>query len=194
MPLTVAETEKELAAAIKLEHEVKTELDQTRALFAEAEKTAGDRSLEARKAGDVKAMQRINDGVLKLKSQQVALLLTHRAARDAIQEARKAVNMTKARALRDDAQILINQVNERQQKTNELLKALHEHEGIRYLPEPQSRAGVYIGGTAESKTAKLIQEAAFLIRQAETLEALGCPVELPPAPYGRMSNAETISL
>jgi len=75
--------------------------------------------------------------------------------------------MARGRVLRDQAAELSKQAQERQKKTNGLLADLLEHEGIAYYPQPQSRGGVLLTGTfAESKTAKIVKDAAALIQQA----------------------------
>lgn len=188
---SVPEAEAELTKAVALEQEIKEELDQIQVQFTEAEKTSGDRSLAARKAGDQKAIQKINDEVLKLRQQRDVTRSTHEASRQAIRSARHEINQVKGQDLRDQAAELSKQAEERQAKTNQLLTALYEHEGIHYLPEPRSHAGMYLAGTiAENKTAKLAMEAQFLLEQAKITENQIVRVE-PDAPVtGRKSNAQ----
>lgn len=192
MPLTVPEAEEALSKAIAMEQEIASELSAIEKQLAEAESTAGARSLEARKTGESKAIQKINDEIQKLHTQHGIIKSTHQAAREAIKAARHEINMARGRVLRAQAAEIDKQVSTRQKKTDQLLAALLEHEGIRYLPEPQSLGGVYLPGTnAESKTAKLAKEALFLVQQAEITENQIVRVE-PDAPTsGRRSEAMT---
>jgi len=190
MVLTVPEAEQELAAAIALEATIAGELLDIDKQLSESERTAGDRSLEARKAGNTKQVQKINDELLKLRNLRDVTKSTYQAAREAIKNAKHEVNLAKARVLRAEAAKIGEEVNKRLQKTTELLEALFEHEGIRYLAEPKTHGGVYLAGTtAESRTMKLAQEAEALIRQAVTLENQVCRVEPDPSRDGRVSNA-----
>ena len=187
--LSVPEAETALAEAIAMEQEIAGELAAIEKQLSEAESTAGDRSLEARKVGDQKAIGRINDEIAKLRNQRYVTSQTLGAARDAIIGARHEINMVRGYALRAQAAALMKQAQERQHKTSELLNALFEHEGIHYQPEPQTRAGAYLAGSfAETRTAKLAQEAAALIRQAESVERQVCHVEPAPSTGGRSTS------
>ena len=188
--LTITEADDELLKAVALEQEIQEELSQLETQLAEAESTAGDRCLAARKVGDTKQIQKINDGVLKLRNQYDVTSKTLQAARAAIKAARHEINMARGQDLRAQAAVFMEEAGKRQQKTNELLAALFEHEGIRYLQEPQTRGGACLEGTiAESKTQKLAQEAAALIRQAEITENQIVRVEPDPHTTGRVSGA-----
>jgi chaperonin cofactor prefoldin len=190
MALTISEAEAELSKAVSLEQEIAGELSELETRLTEAERTAGDRSLEARKAGNAKEIKAINDEIAKLHTQHGIIKSTHESAREAIRNARHGVNMAQGRDLRAQAAEILKEVKVRQAKTDELLKALHEHEEIAYFPQPEARAGVLLPGTiAESKTAKLAKDAAFLVHQAEITERQIVHVE-PDAPTtGRKSNA-----
>jgi DNA repair exonuclease SbcCD ATPase subunit len=188
-PATVPEAEAELSRAITLEQVIKAELDQLRQELTETERTVGDRSLEARKAGDSKQIKTINDELSKLQTRHSTLSKTHQAARDAIKTARHELNMARGQVLRAQAAELIKQVQARQAKTDELLTALYKHEGVHYLPEAQTRGGVCLAGSfAESNTAKIMIEAKALIRQAETMENQVVRVEPEPLTTGRKSK------
>ena len=187
--MTAEAAEQELAKAIAMEQEVKGELDQLQARLTESEKTAGDRCLTARKTGDQKAIGKINDEIAKLRNQWYVTSQTLGAARDAIIGAKHEINMARGYVLRMQAAELMKQANERQQKTNELLNALFEHEGVHYQPEPQTSAGAYLAGSfAETRTAKLAQEAAALIQRADSLERQVCHVEPAPSTGGRSTS------
>jgi hypothetical protein len=193
MPLTVGEAEVDLEKAVALEQEIRGELDQVQARLVEAEKTAGDRCLTARREGNSKQIEKINSEVLKLRQQRDVALSTHTAAREAIKAARCEINMARGRDLRAQAAAFMEEAGKRQQKTNELLAALFEHEEIRYLQEPQTRGGACLEGTiAESKTQKLAQEAAAHIRQAEITENQIVRVEPDPPRDGHKSGAVDI--
>lgn len=188
--MTVEEAEQELAKAIEMEQEIAGELAAIEKQLSEAESTAGERSLAARKTGDQKAIGKINDDITKLRSRRDVSLSTHGAARRAIKDARHAVNVAKAGVLRAEAAKINEGIGIRSKKTRALLQELRDHEGVGYIPEPQKQAGAYLAGTfAETKTAKLAQEAAALIQRAESLERQVCHVEPAPSTGGRKSNA-----
>jgi len=187
---TIAESELELSNSIAIEQQIAGELSTLTARLSEAESTAGDRALQARKSGDDKEVQKINDELSDLNAQHRVLSKTLEAAREAIKAARHEINMCRGRDLRVKAEAINKEVAQRQERTAGLLKELMEFEGIWYIPEPQSRAGVYLTGTiAESKTAKLATEASFLIHQAEITENQIVRVEPRASTNGRKSSA-----
>jgi len=193
MPPTVGEAEVELEKTIALEQEIAGELAAIEKQLSEAERTAGDRCLAARREGNSKQIEKINNEVLKLRQQRDVALSTHTAGREAIKAARHELNMARGQVLRAQAAVLMEEAGKRQKETDELLAALHVHEDIRYIPEPQMRGGACLPGTfAETKTAKIVMEAALLIRQAETTEQQIVQVE-PDAPTtGRESGGVLI--
>lgn len=190
MPLSVSEAEAELSKAITLEREIAAELTTLEKQRSESETGAGEKCLAARKVGDQKAIQKINDEVLRLRQRCDVARATHQAAREEIKQARREINMARGRDLRARAAEILKEVATRQTKTDELLSALQEHEGIRYLAEPQLRGGVYLAGSFNlTKTQRMAQDAELLIRQAETTENQIVTVEPAPSTTGRKSGA-----
>ena len=191
MPLSVAEADDELLKAVALEQEIQEELSQLETRLAEVESTAGERCLAARKAGDTKQIQKINDEVLKLRNQYEVTSKTLQAARVAIKEARREINMAEGRDLRAQAAEIIAVINDRQEKTARLLAELQEHEGIHFVPEPEvDPSGAIIPGRyAVSGTAKLCMDADARLRQAATTEGQIVRVEPDPPRDGHKSGA-----
>lgn len=190
---SVSEAEQTLAQAITLEQEIAGELTILTARLSEAEKTAGDRALQARKSGDDKEVQKINDELSDLNTQHRTLSKTHAAAKEAVKAARHAIDKAQGADLRSQAAKLTERADERQKKTDKLLTELHEHEGIYYVPQPIMHAsGVIVPNTyAVTETMKLRIDADALIRQAATTEAQVRNFE-PRAPTsGRRSGART---
>jgi DNA repair exonuclease SbcCD ATPase subunit len=189
-PTTTKEAEKNLEDAIRMEQDVAGELAAIEKQLSESESTAGERCLAARKAGDQKAIQKINDEILKLRQRCDVTRSTHEASRQAIKEARHEINQARGRVLRAEAAKINEDVGNRQKKTDDLLMALFDHEGIRYIPEPQTRGGACLAGTyAESRTVTLAIQAQALIRQAEITENQVVRVEPDPSRDGRVSSA-----
>jgi hypothetical protein len=190
MPLSISEAEAELSRALVQEQEIAAELAAIEKQLSESETSVGERLLTARQAGDQKTIQKINDEVLKFSQKRRLLRSTHEASLEAIKRAKHEINQARGRDLRAQAAEIVKQVKARQAKTDKLLTELHEHEGIAYFPQPQSRAGVLLPGTiAESKTAKFAKDAAALIRQAEKTENQIVTVEPTPSTNGRISGA-----
>jgi hypothetical protein len=188
---TIAESEKELDAAITLEGTIAGELADIEKALAEAESTAGARSLEARKTGDTKAIQKIDDEIKELHTRYGIIKSTHQAAREAVKTARHGIDQAQGADLRAQAAALTAQADERQKKTDKLLASLHEHEGINFVPQPQvTDFGVVIPNSyAVTNTMKLRIDADSLIQQAVTTEAQVRNFE-PRAPTtGRKSSA-----
>lgn len=77
VPLTVPEAEAELETAILMEKEIAAELATIETALAEAESTAGDRCLTARKEGNSKQVEKINGELLKLRQQRDVVRSTH---------------------------------------------------------------------------------------------------------------------
>jgi hypothetical protein len=191
MTLTIAETEKELAAAITIEQEIAAELSEVERRLSEMRITSGDRALTARKAGDKKQITAINDELAKLNSEHEILSKTHAAAREAIREARHAINMARGRDLRAQAAALTAQADVSQKITDALLKKLRDHEKIHYQPVAMvDESGAMIPGSfATSATMKIRIDAESLVRQAAVTESQVCRIE-PDAPTtGRKSGA-----
>lgn len=190
MPLTVEQAEKALAEAISMEREIAGELAAIETALTEAESTAGERSLTARKSGDQKTIGKINDEIGKLRSRRDVTLSTHGAAREAIKDARHGINVAKAGEIRTEAAKLGKEIEARGKKTRELLAALHDHEGVGYMPEPLSKGGAYLPGSfGETKTARLTMEHAALIQRAEALEKHIVRIEPAPSTGDRVSGA-----
>ena len=190
MTLTITEAEEALTKAIEVEAEIAQELTDLEGNLSQAESTAGDQCLEARKAGNQKAIKKINDEVLSLRSQRDIILSTHQAAREAIKIARHEVNLAKGRDLRKQAGDIMIVVEERNIITKELLNDLYLHEGIRFIPEPEVHAGCVVPNSfALSQTQRLQIDVDALTRQAETTEHRKVTIEGPLSTNGRKSGA-----
>ena len=184
--LTVEEAGQALQEAICLSDDIAGELEAVDLALSKAQTEAGPATLAARKKKDQKQIEKINSNMLKLASQADILRSTLKAARNEIKDARKQVNLSQAHVLREQAQEILISIEARQAKTTDLLEQLFRHEGIRYVPEPETVAGCVIQNSyALGTTTKMMIDADALIRQANSIESRKTTIDGPVSTSGR---------
>lgn len=166
---TIEEAEAELLRLTTAVQEITSELQDLQSRLAAAEAKAGDGILEARLSGDQKAAKQIAAEIATLTSEIEISRRALESAKTARGATEKNVWLAKAAAKRKEASTLRAQAEERQKKTDALLKQLEGYEGVRYVPyrSPPLRPGVLCDET--SKPAR-VPKTEWMLIQAEDLE------------------------
>jgi hypothetical protein len=166
--MSVEIAQKKLDDIKKAERDLTDEVGNLQEKLTEAEKSAGDKILEAHLSGDVKSKDTVTQELIRLKCETDASERALAASKTAKVYASADLLRAKAEENRQNAVVLRKQAEKRQETTDKLLKQLKEFEGcdfVPYVPDHKLGPGERVSYPV-AKTASLRDGAANLERIA----------------------------